>query len=571
MAVAIRRHISRYFAAILSTPKSLSTPFLLLNKKYSYQYHHYKIPQTTLPAFVSVSSCIRYSTVQNNLQPGNEMQDHLHPDELQKKIKRNNELVDKTDSVEEFEEVDWDKIYGVIHQYGSSPDLENALDELDLTLKYPLMKWVLERLAQSEKLAFRFLLWAVRQPTYAPNLDVYAIMVRILTDSHRLTDMLTLIMELRQEGCSFTPKGFVVVMGLYGYAGMADRALEAFHRMERLCCKPTAPAYNALLTVLCKAQKIKLANEIYDRMLKYRCVPNSMTYSILMDGWLKCGEVKRAQWLLKKSMKRKAFPCPESIAFLVNSMCREGSEVDHAFNIVIKLADNGCPLNTSVFNTLIRKYCQFRKREQVFQICEYMEGLGLPPDNVTYALLTRLFVAKLEKVREILDTMTKKGLKHDAHTLHGFIAALCRRRRLNEACKVFESMLKNNFKPDVGTYTLLFKGLCIGDRAQDALRFFREMEKRCIVPNIEMFSILIRGHCKQGNIDEAFNLFNELDEMNIIPDIGTYRIVEKSLIKARRKDEAEKLLHRMLLKGYNQKLRLHVPPKALNEILDNYR
>jgi len=84
----------------------------------------------------------------------------------------------------------------------------------------------------------------------------------------------------------------------------------------------------------------------------------------------------------------------------------------------MKLGDDGCPLNTSVYNTLIRKCYQFFKREEVFQICEYMEGLGFPPDNVTFSLLTRLFVSNLEKVREILDTMTKKGLKLDAHTLH---------------------------------------------------------------------------------------------------------------------------------------------------------
>eukprot|EP01018_Ginkgo_biloba_P028170 Gb_21881 [translate_table: standard] len=534
MAMAVRRRIARYIgAATLAHPPSHPNLLNLLSN----DYNRHKILQTSLSASASFSLIFHSATSESNLEHNNNLMEEKHY---------------------QMEETQWDAIYDVLHQMGSLPGLENALDELDLTLNYPLVKRVLETFAKSEKVAFRFFLWAARQPVYEPTLDAYHIIVQIFTDAHRLTDLLTLIMEIRQDGCLITPKGFVVVMNIYGYAGMAGNALEAFDRMSILCCKPTAPAYNALLNVLCKALKLQFAKEVYLRMVKSRCLPNSATYSVLIDAWLKCGELKEAQWFMRKAMKRGAFPSPETIAYLVNTMCRELAAVDHASNLLDKLADSGCDLNTSAFNTLIRKYCQFRKAEEALQMCEKMEKLGLYPDNVTYALLIRLFVANLDKVREFMQTMTSRGLIHDAHTLHGFIEALCRRRRFKEACKVLEEMLKNNCKPDVGTYTVLIKGLCSVDRAEDALALFHDMEKRGVVPNIEMFTVLIHRLCKQNKIDSALQLFNQLDEMNIVPKIGTYRIVEKSLNKARRKQEAEELLDRMLAKGYNQKLRLHI-------------
>eukprot|EP01018_Ginkgo_biloba_P037716 Gb_11966 [translate_table: standard] len=534
MAMATQRRIARYIAAATVVHShSNSTLFKISNNN----YHRHMFPVTPLPAFSSFSAVAYPTMTQSDIEPKYNLMDKQH---------------------HQMEELEWAAIYDVLYQLGSSPSLERTLDDLDLTLTYALVKRVLQTFARSEKVAFRFFLWAAKQSACEPTADAYHMIVQIFRDAHRLNNLLALIMEIRRDGCFITPEGFAVVMNIYGYAGMTGHALETFDRMSILCCKPSAPAYNALVTVLCKALKIQLAKGVFLRMCNFRCVPNSTTYSVLIDASLKCGELKEALWFMKKAIKRRTFPSPETIVFFVNSMCKGLAAVERASKLLNTLADSGCPLNTSAFNTLIRKYCQFHKAKEALQIYEKMEKLGLYPDNMTYAPLIRLFADNLEKVTELVQNMTSKGLTHDAHTLHGFIDALCRRRRLEEACKVLDEMLKNNHKPGVDTYTVLIMSLCTVDRAEDAFTLFRDMEKRGGVANIEMCSILIHTLCKQDKIDRALELFNQLDEMNIVPKIDTYRIVEKSLMKARRKQEAEELLNQMLAKGYNQKQRLHV-------------
>ncbi|KZV19046.1 pentatricopeptide repeat-containing protein [Dorcoceras hygrometricum] len=181
-----------------------------------------------------------------------------------------------------------------------------------------------------------------------------------------------------------------------------DELVDIFQLLSRKEYFTSFESYNIMLSLLCKARRVKEA------------------YSVLQE------------------MKKKGF-CPDvsSYNLLLETCCREDL-VRPATRLWDEMFTSGCGGNLESYNILIRKFSEIGQIEDAYHMFYHMFGKGLDPDATTYlVLLEGLCRAKdLEKALEIFNKSVEQDVTLAATLLNTFVLCLCREGFYHQASKL---------------------------------------------------------------------------------------------------------------------------------------
>ncbi|GLJ27961.1 hypothetical protein SUGI_0549100 [Cryptomeria japonica] len=200
-------------------------------------------------------------------------------------------------------------------------DLEAALNGCCVKLSEDLVEQVLKRCCNLWLSAYRFFVWAGKQPGYNHSGESCTVMVDILGKVRQFDTIWDLLIKMNNQGLPIPRKIFTIVVKRYARAQLAQEAIHAFRRMRDFGCEPVIEDFNALLSALCKNKLVSHAHEIYDEVGV--TFPSDMrTYNILIKSWGEIGDGAQALRVFHEMAERNCEPDIAIYNTLLESLCQ---------------------------------------------------------------------------------------------------------------------------------------------------------------------------------------------------------------------------------------------------------
>ncbi|GAB2282734.1 hypothetical protein Dimus_017273 [Dionaea muscipula] len=444
--------------------------------------------------------------------------------------------------VDEFG-ADVEKIYRILRRLHSRvPKLELALQESGVVVRSGLTERVLNRCGDAGNLAYRFFIWAAKQPGYRHSYDVYRVMIRTLGKMRQFGAVWALIEEMRKENPRFiTPDLFVVLMRRFASARMVKKAIQVLDEMPKYGCEPDEHAFGCLLDALCKNGSVKDAASLFEDM-RTRFTPTIKHFTSLLYGWCREGKLMEAKFVLVK-MREAGFE-PDIVVYnnLLTGYAVEGKMAD-AYDLLKEMRRKGCHPNATSYTILIQALCSTEKTDEAMRVFSDMQACGCDADVVTYTTIVSGLCKwrKIDKAYELLDTMLQRGHAPNQTTYLHILLAHEKKEQLEECMELVKEMKKIGCSPDLSIYNTLIRLACKLGEVEEGVRLWSEMEVSGLSPGVDSFTVMIHGFLEQACLVEACDYFKEMVVRGLVsaPQYGTLKDLLNSLLRAEKLELAK--------------------------------
>lgn len=158
---------------------------------------------------------------------------------------------------------DVDRITSILKEKNPLIPIEESLENCGLSFTHVIVEKVVRRCLRVSHLAFRFFNWVKLQPSYRHTSGTYNAMIYIAGEEKDFACVKRLLEDMDRESCPKTVKTWTILISQYGKANLVAKALKAFEEMESSGNRPDKTAYDSIISILCKARNIDLANKLH--------------------------------------------------------------------------------------------------------------------------------------------------------------------------------------------------------------------------------------------------------------------------------------------------------------------
>lgn len=437
---------------------------------------------------------------------------------------------------------DLEKVYKVIMKFHDDIDmLEMALGKCGVSVTPELVVQVLNKCRAVGNPAFRFFVWAGKQPGYIHNSEAYNVMINIMGRMTKFEKIRVMLEEMRKTDPSLiTAETFIIMIRRFIAAGMVQKAIDVLDEMPKFGCEPDAHTFGALLNALCKHDKVQEAIALF-RDMEIRFPPNLKNYTVLLNGLCKTGRLERAQCMLNEMVELGFEPDLVVYNTLLNGYAKAG-KIQKAFDLLNEMKNRGCAPDTVSYTNLINALCSAERLEEASRLFKDMKTNGCFPDVVSYTILISSFckLGKLDQGYQLLEDMIQQRCAPNQMTYVCLLREHERREELKEALELFHEMSGNGCDPDLSIYIILLRLSCRLGKLNKALTIWNNMESNGISADLDTYTIFIRGLHNQGHLTDACKYFKEMVGKGLLPapQYGTLKDLLNTLLRAGKLDVA---------------------------------
>ncbi|CAK7348661.1 unnamed protein product [Dovyalis caffra] len=445
-------------------------------------------------------------------------------------------LQEQDNTVDEFAS-DVEKVYRLLRKFHSRvPKLELALQESGVVMRNGLTERVLNRCGDAGNLAYKFFVWASKQPGYRHCYENYKAMIKVLSKMKQFGAVWALIDEMRRDNSVLiTSEVFVVVMRRFASSRMVDKAIEVLDEMPKYGCEPDEYVFGCLLDALCKNGSVKEAASLFEDM-RVRFSPSLKHFTSLLYGWCKEGKLLEAKHVLVQ-MRVAGFE-PDIVVYnnLLSGYAMAGQMGD-AFDLLKEMRRKGCNPNATSYTILIQALCGQEKMDEAMRVFVEMERSGCDADVVTYTTLISGFCkwGMIDRGYQILHSMIQKGHMPNQLTYLHLMLAHEKKEELEECKELMGEMQKIGCIPDLSIYNVVIRLACKLGEVNDGVDAWNEMEASGFSPGLDTFVIMINGFLGHRCLVEACQYFKEMVGRGLLSS-RQYGIL-KDLLNALLRDE----------------------------------
>ncbi|KAF2557395.1 hypothetical protein F2Q68_00014792 [Brassica cretica] len=383
------------------------------------------------------------------------------------------------------------------------------------------------RSQDDERVALKFFYWADRQWRYHHHLVVYYSMLEVLSKTKLCQGARRVLVLMKRRGIHRTPKAFSLVMVSYSRAGNGTGvgaarfilSLQSFTNffMLSLCCgvtfkhplslnslfdSDTLPAAstrfrfrirnhgfghasmqvvcNTAIDVFVRANRLENTLRFMERMQVIGIVPDVVTYNCLIRGYCDLRRVEEAVELLE--------------------------ELDAALSLLDDMYLINKHADVFTYTTLVDALGRKGRIEEATELMKKMLHKGIDPTPVTYRTVIHRY-CQMGKVDDLVAILEKMLLRQKCRTVYNqVIEKLCGLGKLEEADKILGKVLRTASTSDAKTCYVLMEGYLKKGVPLSAYKVACRMFNRDLIPDIKMCEKLSKRLVREGKVEEADQL-----------------------------------------------------------------
>lgn len=206
----------------------------------------------------------------------------------------------------------------------------------------------------------------------------------------------------------------------------------------------------------------------------------------------RCEQMDKLQFLLQQGSTEAAYSFTKSIV-LSKSLFSTPSDLLSCFSSFFP------SLRFKLSNMLFSVCCGSKMLDQATELYDLMKRDGkLPPLAYLNVLLNSLVVSKqFDKVLVLFTELLESGFRPDT-AMYGKAVQAAMMGDVKRGMELLDSMTKRGVRTNVFVYNVLIGGLCMEKRIRDAQELFDEMRRRNLVGSTVTYNSLIDGYRKVG-------------------------------------------------------------------------
>lgn len=401
---------------------------------------------------------------------------------------------------------------------------------------------------------------------FSHTYDTYLFIIRRLSRFGAFHAVDSLLDDLQRSGLKCGEFAFIAVIRSYGLAGLPEKAVETFLRMENFeGVKRSARSLNSLLNALIQNELYDSAWSVFEKSKEsFGVVPNAFTGNILMKLMCKKGDFDGALNLLDEMPKLGLVPNVVCYVTLMKAHVSEKDwvNVERVFDLI---SARGLEPDAGAHTALMDGYVKQGRLSEAEKVMDEMEEKWIPKMEATYDIMISAYCSENmpEKALSLLSDMIDYGKYTPSSALClKVIDALCEQGKLEEALSLWRRFLKNIHFWDNAVCGTLISWLCKGGKTKDARKLFEEHE-RVSVPSLSTYNSLVEGICEEGEPGEAEKLMREsMAKKGVEPDSLTYGSLVRGFCGNEGARDGLRIVIEMLRKGF-------VPEKLTCALLYN--
>ncbi|KAF8049567.1 hypothetical protein N665_2180s0003 [Sinapis alba] len=304
--------------------------------------------------------------------------------------------------------------------------------------------------------------------------------VRRLAKCNRFSDIEALIESHKDDPRIKEEPFYSTLIRSYGRASMFDHAIKAFEQMGQYETPRTAVSFNALLTACLNSGKFEKVPQLFDEMpQRYSTiVPDRVSYGILIKSYCDSGSPEKAIEIMREMEGKRMEVTTIAFTTILGSLYKNG-KVELAESLWNEMVKKGCEFDSAAYNVRIMS-AQKESPERVWELIEEMSVKGLKPDTISYNYLMTAYCEKgmLDEAKKVFEGLKRNRLAPNAATFRTLVFHLCDSGLYEQGYAIFKKSVGMNKIPDFNTLQHLVVGLVRNKKMDDAKGLIRTVKKK---------------------------------------------------------------------------------------------
>lgn len=364
--------------------------------------------------------------------------------------------------------------------------------------------------------------------------EAWILMVWVLGSHRKFNTAWCLIRDLHRSSMD-TRRAMLVMIDRYACANDPDKAIWAFHFMEKFSLTPDQEAFCIALNALCKHGYIEKAEEFM--LVNKKLFPlETEGFNIILNGWCNISvDLSEAKRVWREMSKCCIEPNATSYTHMIHCLSKDGNLFD-SLRLYDEMKKRGWLPSIKVYNSLIFVLTRENCFKEALKILQKLRESGLQPDATTYnSMISPLCKArKLDEARKMLVTMLGENIGPTTETYHAFLETI----EFEETLNVLSRMKKAKLGPSRETFGMVLEKFFKVEQAENALKIWEEMKRYDVVPDSAHYTIMLQGLATCGLFTKAREFLAAMRSDGFIEDPKVKKLVKEPVSSS--KDQRER-------------------------------
>ncbi|KAF9609325.1 hypothetical protein IFM89_015580 [Coptis chinensis] len=422
----------------------------------------------------------------------------------------------------------------------------------------------------------------IRKVGLFPDVVTHRAVLRILCERNMVSEVESVLEEMEKSGVPIDEHSLPVIIRMYTYLGMLDRAkvlfenrsieggfssktyaaiidvyaekglhteAEAvfFRKMDSLVHKKDVIEFNVMIKAYGISKLYNRAISLFRSMRSNGTWPDECTYNSLVQMLSNGGLMDHAREFLAE-MQDAGFKPHCSTFSAVIAGCTRLGQVSDAVDVYKEMISVGVKPNEVVYGSLINGFADAGMVEEALNYFHYMEEVGISANQIVLTSLIKAYskVGCLEEAQKLYGNMMNMEGGPDIVASNSMLTLYADHGILGEAKLIFDKLKENGQADGVSfvTMTHLYKNMGMIDKAID---ISQEMQESDMLKDCASFNAVLASYATNGQLRECTELLLQMIARKVSPDAGTFKIMFTVLKKA------------------------GAPPEAVNQLESSYR
>lgn len=244
--------------------------------------------------------------------------------------------------------------------------------------------------------------------------------------------------------------------------GFTDKCRLLLHEMDRRNLPITNATCTALMVGFCKIGRMNDILHCWNVLCKGSWIPEWKDFVTILNCFCQRRMLEKLLELFSIMLVAKPDIGMQVCDIVLESLC--GSGMTYVGHILVnELLRQHFELNNSIYNHLIKGYCQEKRLSEALMVFHAIQN-------------GKLIIS--------------------SDTLLQLATTLCQNNRVEDAAALKDTCLRAHSCSSLSLYAALINGFCRAGKIAEADTLFTELLSENVVPNHEIYNALIQGHCQ---------------------------------------------------------------------------